>query len=303
MDFRLLRYFVMVATERSFSKAAERLNIAQPPLSRQIQNLEAEVGTVLIDRSARPLGLTPTGQVFLEEAVAVLERFEKMRTRVSHAVKSERPRFKIGFVSPSIHATVSSVVREFKSSHPHLEVELIEIPSVEQYAALKDGKIDAGFNRIHIEDLAVQRTVLLEEDLVAALPKTHPLALGSDPVSLMDLSRYPLILYPKNPRPSFIDFVQKLFADRGLRAEIAYETLSKVTALEFVAAGEGLSIVPASVGRTSTDAVIYKPISDRVTSPVIFAQRADDEGQEILAFGELVQRLMADESISVQRSV
>ncbi|TCQ97256.1 LysR family transcriptional regulator [Neorhizobium sp. JUb45] len=290
MDFRLLRYFVAVAAERSFSKAADRLNMAQPPLSRQIQNLEAEVGAQLIDRSARPLSLTPIGELFFEEATAVLDRAEKMRVRVSDAIKSERRKFRIGFVSPAIHASISSVVREFRATNPLLDVELMEISSVEQYVALNSQKIDAGFNRIHVDDPAISRTVLQEEELLAVLPFAHALALREGPVSMAELSRYPLILYPKHPRPSFVDFVQRLFEDRGLPTEVAFETLSKVTALELVAAGEGLSIVPASVGRTVMDSVTYKPISDKVTSPVIFVTRLGDGRQELMDFETLVRK-------------
>jgi DNA-binding transcriptional LysR family regulator len=290
MDFRLLRYFVAVAAECSFSKAAHRLNIAQPPLSRQIQNLEAEVGAQLIDRSARPLRLTPIGELFLKEATVVLDRMEKMRVSVSDAIKSEQRKFRIGFVSPAIHAAISPIVREFKAWNPLLDVELLEISSVEQYVALNNQKIDAGFNRIHVDDPAISRTVLHEEELLAVLPLAHPLALRKGPVSMAELSRYPLVLYPKHPRPSFVDFVQRLFEDRGLPTEIAFETLSKVTAIELVAAGEGLSIVPASVGRTGIDSVTYKPISDNVTSPIIFVTRLGDGRQKVTDFETLVRK-------------
>jgi DNA-binding transcriptional LysR family regulator len=240
------------------------------------------------------LRLTAIGELFLEEATAVLDRVGKMQLKVSDAIKSERRKFSIGFVSPAIHASISSVVRELKARNPLLDVELLEISSVEQYTALNNQKIDAGFNRIHVDDPAISRTVLQEEELLAVLPLAHPLALREGPVSMAELSRYPLILYPKHPRPSFVDFVQRLFEDRGLLTEVAFETLSKVTALELVAAGEGLSIVPASVGQTAMDSVTYRPISDNVTSPVVFVTRLGDGRQELIDFEALVRKSFLD---------
>ena len=126
--------------------------------------------------------------------------------------------------------------------------------------------------------------------MLAVLPLAHPLALRQGPVSMTELSGYPLILYPKHPRPSFVDFVQRLFDARNLATDVAFETLSKVTAIELVAAGEGLSIVPASVGRTGIDSVSYKPISENVTFPIIFVTRLGDGRQQVIDFETLVRK-------------
>src|SRR5579864_8155447 len=113
MDLRQLRYFVMLANERNFTRAAERLHIAQPPLSRQIQQLEAELGTELIDRQARPLRLTPMGRLFHEQATQVLGRVDEMRAMMSRAVVSEKRRFVIGFVASTIYASLPALIRQF----------------------------------------------------------------------------------------------------------------------------------------------------------------------------------------------
>ena len=175
MEIRHLRYFVTVAQERNFTRAAEKLHIAQPPLSRQIQQLEEEVGMVLFDRDSRPLRLTEAGRLFYEHAAQVLERFDDLRTMMRRFREAERPRFVIGFVASTIYAALPNLIRRFRAETPGLDVSLVEMVSLEQIAALKDGRIDVGFGRIRLDDPAVRRDVLREERLVVALPLSHPL--------------------------------------------------------------------------------------------------------------------------------
>ena len=178
MDLRQLRYFVTVAAERNFNKAAERLHIAQPPLSRAIQQLEAELGADLIDRTSRPLKLTTVGHLFHDQALQVLGRVDDMRSMMSAAVGSERRRFTIGFVASTIYARLPEIIREFRSEAPDVELTLVESVTLEQIAALKDGRIDVGFGRIRFEDPGVRRTVLRHEPLVVAFPAAQPAGSG-----------------------------------------------------------------------------------------------------------------------------
>ncbi len=138
MDLRQLRYFVTVAEERNFTRAAERLHIAQPPLSRQIQQLESEVGSELIDRSARPLRLTPVGQLVYEQALQVLGRMADLRDMVRHAVAAERRRFAIGFVASTIYARLPPLIREFRAAAQNVDLSMVDLTTLEQIAALKD---------------------------------------------------------------------------------------------------------------------------------------------------------------------
>src|SRR4051794_16511567 len=139
MELRHLRYFVAVARERNFTRAAERLLIAQPPLSRQIQQLEAELGTVLLDRDSRLLRLTEAGRLFLEHACQVLERVDGMRAMMRRFSEAERPRFVIGFVASTIYAALPDLIRRFRGAAPGLDISLIEMMSLEQITALKEG--------------------------------------------------------------------------------------------------------------------------------------------------------------------
>ena len=202
MDLRQLRYFVMVANERNFTRAAERLHIAQPPLSRQIHQLEAELGTKLFDRDVRPLRLTPMGRLLYDQATQLLSRMEEMRTMMARATRSTRRRFTMGFVASTIYARLPALIRHFRKAAPDVDLHLVEINSIDQIAALKDGQIDVGFGRIRFDDHAVRRIILRDEKLVVAVPVGHPFAQETRPISLPRIADLPQILYPSSPRPS-----------------------------------------------------------------------------------------------------
>jgi DNA-binding transcriptional LysR family regulator len=255
MDLRQLRYFVTVAAERNFTRAADKLHIAQPPLSRQIQQLEAEVGAELIDRNERPLRLTPAGRLFHEQAVQVLGRVEEMRSMMRRAIVAKTRRFVIGFVASTIYAHLPALIREFRAAAPDVELGLVELVTLDQIAALKEGRIDVGFGRIRFDDPAVRRTVLREEELVAAVPTAHPFAQGQGPISLAQVAEDRLILYPREPRPSYADQVLSLFHDHGFSPCVAHEVRELQIAIGLVAAEEGVCIVPESVQRSRVDDV------------------------------------------------
>jgi LysR family transcriptional regulator, benzoate and cis,cis-muconate-responsive activator of ben and cat genes len=289
MEIRHLRYFVTVARERNFTRAAEKLHIAQPPLSRQIQQLEEEVGMVLLDRDSRPLRLTEAGRLLYEHAAQVLERFDDLRTMMRRFREAERPRFVIGFVASTIYAALPHLIRRFRAETPGVDVSLVEMVSLEQIVALKDGRIDVGFGRIRFDDPAVRRDVLREERLVVALPLSHPLLQREGSLSFAELAAEPLILYPRVPRPSYADQVISIFRDRGLEPNIAHEARELQTAIGLVAAEVGICIVPTSVQRLRRDDVVYRElIEQNITSPIIMSRRASDRSHEATVMARVV---------------
>jgi LysR family transcriptional regulator, benzoate and cis,cis-muconate-responsive activator of ben and cat genes len=289
MEIRHLRYFVTVARERNFTRAAEKLHIAQPPLSRQIQQLEEEVGMVLLDRDSRPLRLTEAGRLLYEHAAQVLERFDDLRTMMRRFREAERPRFVIGFVASTLYAALPHLIRRFRAETPGVDVSLVEMVSLEQIVALKDGRIDVGFGRIRFDDPAVRRDVLREERLVVALPLSHPLLEQEGPLSFAELAAEPLILYPRVPRPSYADQVISIFRDRGLEPHIAHEARELQTAIGLVAAEVGICIVPTSVQRLRRDDVVYRElIEQNITSPIIMSRRANDRSHESAVMARVV---------------
>jgi DNA-binding transcriptional LysR family regulator len=291
MDLRQLRYFVTLANERNFSRAAERLHIAQPPLSRQIRQLEGEVGAELIDRSSRPLRLTEPGRLFYEQAVQVLSRVEEMRTMMKRALKIEKRQFVIGFVGSVLYGDLPELLREFRRAAPDVEIHLVELVTLEQIGALKEGRIDVGFGRVRFEDDEVRRIILREEPLMVALPVDHPLERQSDAVSLEQLAEERLILYPRAPRPGYADQVIALFHDRGLEPRIAHEARELQIAVGLVAAEEGVCIVPVSVQKSRIEGVRYKRLVEPATSPIIMSYRLGDKRPELGLMADVVARM------------
>lgn len=290
MDLRQLRYFVTVANERNFTRAAERLHMAQPPLSRQIQLLEAGLGTALFNRETRPLTLTPMGQLFLDQATQVLARVDAMSDMMSRAALTSRRRFALGYVASTIYARLPTLIRQFRKAAPDVDLNLLEVGSLEQIAALKEGRIDVGFGRIRFEDAGVQRTMLREEKLVLAVPVEHPLGQAGNPVSLAEIARHPQILYPSAPRPSYADQVLSHFRDQGQTPRIAHEARELQIAIGLVAAGEGVCVVPESVSRSRVDDVLYREIAEPVTSPIIMSYRIGDRSPELRLMAQVIER-------------
>jgi DNA-binding transcriptional LysR family regulator len=289
MELRHLRYFVAVARQRNFTRAAEVLHIAQPPLSRQIQQLEEELGAVLLDRDSRPLRLTEAGRLFFEQATQVLERVDGMRAMMRRFIEAERARFVIGFVASTIYAALPDLIRRFRAATPGLEISLIEMVSLDQIAALKDGRIDVGFGRLHFDDPAVRRIVLRQERLVVALPLSHPLLDQGGALSFAGLAREPLIIYPRMPRPSYADQVISVFRDRGLEPNVVHEARELQTAIGLVAAEVGICIVPTSVQRLRRDDVVYRKLDEEgITSPIIMSRRIDDDSRELKVLSRVI---------------
>ncbi|MGM8887843.1 LysR substrate-binding domain-containing protein, partial [Psychrobacter sp. 1U2] len=274
MELRHLRYFVAVAEEKSFNKAAERLYISQPPLSRQIKQLEEEVGVMLIDRDNRPLKLTEAGEFFYDHAVQILAKSDKLKSMTMRKANFDNS-ISIGFVSSILYGILPKIIARFRACYPNIEIKLRELNSWEQTQALTEGKIDVGFGRMLFEDASIRRILLREESLVVAVPKDHDLAKEqSRVVSLMDLTNEKLILYPTGPRPSFIDYVLELFESRNLKANYFTEVRELHVALGLVAAGEGLTIVPKTLEHLRSQEVIYIPFeNDLLTSPIIMSVR------------------------------
>lgn len=303
MDLRQLRYFVAVAAERNFNRAAERLHIAQPPLSRSIQQLEAEVGAELIDRTSRPLSLTPIGQFFHDQAVQVLRRMEDLRSMMDAAIATERRRFTIGFVASTIYARLPALIREFRVEMPAVELTLVESTTLDQIAALKENRIDIGFGRIRFDDPAVRRTVLRREPLMAAVPAGSALGRERTVVSLAELAREKLILYPSTPRPSYADQVLSLFHDNGLTPTDIHEARELQIAVGLVAAEEGVAIIPESVRKARGEDVRYLDLAEPAHSPIIMSHRVGDFSPEIVAFMRIIARKYADWGYAVPEAL
>jgi len=289
MELRHLRYFVTVAAERSFSRASEKLHIAQPPLSRQIQQLERELGSQLLHRG-RPITLTDSGRYFFEQAVQVLQRTDEIRAMTRRIGAGKKRQFGIGFVASTLYDVLPELIRSFRLTAPGVEIVLTELTTLEQAAALKVGRIDIGFGRLRFDDDGLTRRVIHEERLLVAVPHGHTLVRRRKALKLKHIVDVPLILYPNAPRPSYADQVLSFYRKLGLEPKVGFEVRELQTALGLVAADVGIALVPSSVRRLGRDDVDYLTLDEPdVTSPIIMSYRANDTSPVLTKMLELVR--------------
>ncbi|PKH69360.1 LysR family transcriptional regulator [Psychrobacter sp. 4Dc] len=302
MELRHLRYFIAVAEEKSFNKAAARLYISQPPLSRQIKQLEEEIGVTLIDRENRPLKLTEAGEFFYDHAIQILKKSDDLRTMTIRKGNFDNS-LSIGFVSSILYGILPRVISRFREVHPNIEVKLYELNSWQQTQALTEGKIDVGFGRLLFEDASIRRMVLREEDLVVAVPIEHPLSKEKrDSLSLIDLTNENLLLYPTAPRPSFIDYVLELFENRNLKANYFMEVRELHIALGLVAAGEGLTIVPKTLEHLRHQEITYIPLEEGIlTSPIVMSVRHFDKSELLETLLDVTYQIYDEEGFIYKR--
>ena len=297
VELRHLRYFVTVAEEGNFTRAAEKLFIAQPPLSRQIQQLEQEIGVQLFERGSRPVKLTEAGKFFNAHAHALLSQMAEIKSMTQRIGKIERT-LSVGFVASILYGKFPTIIRRYRAEYSSVDLHLHEMTTMPQVSALKDGKIDVGFGRIKHEDRNIRQITLREERLVVALPTDHPLALFEGDLSLKDLKNENLIVYPKAPRPSFADQVLSVFHESATNPKKIVEVRELQIAIGLVAAGEGVAIVPTSLTGMRRDDIVYKGLMERhAYSPIIMSVRSMDQSEEIRSMLELVYKIYDEESI------
>jgi DNA-binding transcriptional LysR family regulator len=296
MELRHLRYFVAVAEELHFGRAAERLQIAQPPLSRQIQTLEKEIGVKLLARTQRHVELTPAGKVFLERARRVLEQADLAIHAAQRANRGETGSLAVGFVGSATYGVLPELLRQFRKQHPDVELILYEMGSTAQQRALVEGRLHLGLIRTPIEnaglDESLDRRVVQREPLVIALPKGHPLT-KHETLPLIELATEPFILFPREARPSYGDLVVEACAKAGFVPRIAQQTQEMQTAVSLVASGMGVTLVPDSVRTLRRDNVVYKTIAPPAPlSELSAVSRKGDDSPVLAAFlrvmGEVV---------------
>ena len=294
MDLRQMRYFVAVARERNFTRAAQMLHIAQPPLSRQIQLLEEELGVELIIRKSRPIRLTDAGRLFYEQALQVLGRVDQMRTATRRVGLNQNSVLSIGFVASTLYGGLPPLVRKLRQHAPELDIQLLELVSVQQLPALKEGRIDIGIGRLRHSDPNVIGTVLRDERLVVAVPQGSPLSMSLTPLPVEALDAQRMIVYPKEPRPSYADQVLSLLHRHNVRPVEVQEVREIQTALGLVAAEAGVCIIPSSARQMRSD-VHYRLLEgEGATSPVILNHRVGDTSAHISLVKKLIAEMYAE---------
>jgi DNA-binding transcriptional LysR family regulator len=283
VELRQLRYFVAVAEERHFGRAAERLHIAQPPLSQQIRRFEAELGEPLLYRTTRSVELAPAGEVLLERAREILAAVDAAVDDARRAARGEYGRLAIGFTGSSTYELLPTLAAALRRKIPGVALELRgEMLTPAQVARLLDGTLDLGLLRPPVRERELSTEVLRSEPLVAVLPESHPLA-GSEAIPLELLEREPFVTYPSHFRSVLHDAVEDACAAHGFKPIAAHEVAETATLVSFVAAGLGVSLVPASVRNMTVEGAVYRPLAHDSTRVELAAAWRRDDDRPVLA--------------------
>jgi DNA-binding transcriptional LysR family regulator len=258
-----LRYFIAVAEQLHFGRAAAALNISQPPLSRAIRALEEQLGVVLLARSRRRVELTPEGAHLLGEARRILEQLERAAGAVRAMASGERGRLRIGFVSLADYGVLPELLKAYKAAQPGVALALREMLSPEQAAALAAGELDFGLllppvaGAAELEHLVVQR-----ERFLVALPARHRLARARGRLAVRELAGEAFVMVPREIAPGLYDIVSALASRAGFSLNVAQEAIQMQTVVSLVSSGLGLAIVPGSLANLGRRGVVYREIAD-----------------------------------------
>ncbi|ABG04547.1 transcriptional regulator, LysR family [Rubrobacter xylanophilus DSM 9941] len=294
MELRHLRYFVAVAEEMSFNRAARRLRMAQPPLSTQIRQLEKELGVRLFDRTSRGVRLTEAGTLLLEEARRLFVQLDQTTRAVQRVGHGEVGRLALGFVPSATNEVLPPILREFTNRFPGVELFLREMRPDMVVQRLHEQQIDAGFLFLPLEDAALHVECISREPLVLALPEAHPLA-SRRQVRLQEVSEEPFVLPARYPMPGLYGQVTAACRAAGFEPKAVQKDVWLMqTIVGLVAGGLGVALVPASVRNLNRKGVAYRPV--RGLSPSVelgMVWRREARGAVLDAFLQVAREVSA----------
>ncbi len=294
IDFRLLRhfwYFLAVADERHFGRAAKRLGMSQPPLSQQIQVLEQLLGVRLFERSRQGVRLTGEGAAILEPVRRFMEHAQRLQTMVDDARQGRSDVLTIGAINSAVFDVLPGLMRRAKQRYPQLSISMDEMKSAEALSAVQRGEIDLAFARMddHIRDLEVRPIV--HDHLVLVLPVQHPLT-RLNRVKLTDLADQSLVLFPRRSSPSYFDQITSACRAAGFSPRIDFEISSVVSQIGYASCGLGIGLVPSRSMRFGGGDVVFRPIVETINVVSIAAawdpQKRNELVPEIVTIAEQI---------------
>jgi DNA-binding transcriptional LysR family regulator len=292
MELRHLRYFVKVAEELNFSRAAERLNIAQPPLSQQIQRLERELGVPLFLRTKRRVALSDAGSAILDDARRTVALADEVADIARRTALGEVGILRLGFSSVALYTMLPAILRAFRSQFPRAVLNLMELSTEEQVRRLASGALDAGIVRLPIENVSKSLTTrsILREPLAVAMPRDHRLA-KRPAVPIRALAPERFVVFPRHVAPGLYDQIMSLCSSGGFRPIVAQEAAEIPTIISLVAAGLGIAIVPSSVQSLRHERVVYRALRPGNTmTEMAIAYERDNRSAVLRSFLQVVAR-------------
>jgi DNA-binding transcriptional LysR family regulator len=292
MDLRHLRYFVAVAEELSFTKGAEKLHLAQPSLTRQIKDLEEEIGVRLIDRTKQKVSLTEEGSSFLIDAKRVLSLAEEIVESVQQLSRREVAALNIGYVANLFYDLLPVTLASFQRSYPTVSINLFDMTCGDQFQAIEDGKIDLGFVGLReaIEQRGLEYRSIASYRVVAALPKNHPVASKAE-VKLKELEPLFFIGMSESSYPGYRGWLTGTCRHAGFSPKVLQDADIERTVIQSVAAGLGVALLPEQVEKLPHASVVFRPLKPTVTTESCIAWKPDNPSKVLKAYVEIVSEV------------
>jgi LysR family transcriptional regulator, benzoate and cis,cis-muconate-responsive activator of ben and cat genes len=289
MELRHFRFVVTLAEELHFGRAAARLNISQPPFSRQIRQLEEELGVKLFHRNRRQIKVTEAGRMFTEQARQILAEAEQARHLVAEVARSTAGQLKVGFPSSAESGILVNVFETFGREYPNVRIVLRSMSTADQVQALRSRELQVGFLRLPVYDATAEIEVIAREPVVVALPERHRFALHKRlHLDVLDNETY--IMFPRNMNPGYYDFLLEACRSAGFTVKVAREADTTCTALALVAAGLGIALLPASAQDLGRHGVVFRSLEPPATTEMAVAYNRDSS-KALTSFLEVVRRI------------
>jgi DNA-binding transcriptional LysR family regulator len=301
MEHRLLQSFVAVAEELHFGRAAKRLNISQPPLTKQIQRLERELGVALLERTKRKVELTAAGSVLLEEARSLLQQTEAATELVRKTERGETGHLSVGFIDAAIYSVVPAIVERFTRSYPDVTLELSDLRIPDQVRGVSEGRLDVGFIHPPVSGKHLAIETVLVEPLMIAVPQQHRLASHAE-IPLAELANEALIQFPRSINATLYDQIIGLCQSSGFSPKILREATPKQTIIGLVSVGLGVSLLPKCLENLKRDGVVYRAISgSNLSIETSIVYRSDRLRPVTRAFIDVVRAVARENYCKVDR--
>lgn len=260
MELRHLRYFVVLADELHFGRAAQRLAMTQPPLSFNIKQLEASLGVTLFERSSKGVKLTPAGDSFRESALRLLAEAEQAQTLARQVAAGTTSKLRVGFVGSMIFRGLAERLQRFQEAYPLVQVQLTELNSAEQVEAIGRRQLDIGFVHTSRIPADMKRFMYMSEPFVCCLPQSHPAA-DQASIELRELSSDAFILFSRGASPDYFERILALCAEQGLQPLVKHEVRHWLSVVSLVAKGVGVAVVPNALREAGIAGVRFVPLS------------------------------------------
>lgn len=298
MELRQLRYFLAVAEELHFGRAAQNLHMSQPPLSLQISRLEQELGVQLLERSTRQVALTPAGEHLQSRARTILAALDAVGEELREYADGASGSLSVGFVSSANHTVLPGLIQRFRDRRPGVALSLVPLTSAEQIERLIDGSLDVGILRDEEGNTspgagALHFEKVHEEPLVACVPKSHALARRPE-LEVRDLAGAPMVSYPRTLMPGYTRRLSELLGDTAEQIQVAEEVVHQETALGLVSAGAGITILPESIRPFTSPSIVVVPLRGEPKTRLFAAWHSRSQGGSLtLACAEYLHEAAA----------